>query len=120
MGNLTAEAYCISLKLKEQGKGLLAMNLTTAGKQLTNTQERSATFLGLSLDPVRSLPYSIDIMNMNCPITNGSAGLTEIWAEQVADNTPIEFKEFRYNPLNPGTGKPSLRLSLNTKVRTII
>jgi hypothetical protein len=107
VGNLTAEAYCISLKLKEQGKGLLAMNLTTAGKQLTNTQERSATALGLSLDPVRSLPYSIDIMNMNCPITHGSAGLTEIWAEQVADNTPIEFKEFRYNPLNPGTGKPS-------------
>ncbi|WP_373543979.1 hypothetical protein [Chamaesiphon sp.] len=106
-GSLVAEAYCFSLKLKEPGQGLIATNLTAAGKKITNSQERSAVDLALSLDPVRTLPYSVNIMGMDCPISHASSGLAEIWATQIDGSAELEFKEFKYNPLNQGTGKPS-------------
>ena len=106
-GSLVAEAYCFSLKLKEPGQGLIATNLTAAGKKITNSQERSAVDLALSLDPVRTLPYSVNIMGMDCPISHASSGLAEIWATEIDGSAELEFKEFKYNPLNQGTGKPS-------------
>jgi hypothetical protein len=106
-GNLVTEAYCFSLKLKGPGQGLIATNLTTAGKKITNTQQRSAVDLALSLDPVRTLPYAVNIMGMDCPISHASSGLAEILATEIDGNAELEFKEFKYNPLNQGTGKPS-------------
>jgi hypothetical protein len=71
-----------------------------------NSQERSATDLALSLDPVRTLPYSVNIMGVDCPISHASSGLAEIWATEIDGSAELEFKEFKYNPLNQGTGKP--------------
>ena len=106
-GSLVAEAYCFSLKLKEPGQGLIATNLTAAGKKITNSQERSAVDLALSLAPVRTLPYSVNIMGMDCPISHASSGLIDILATEIEGSGELEFKEFKYNPLNQCTGKPS-------------
>ena len=112
-GNLVTEAYCFSLKLKEPGQGLIATNLTAAGKKITNSQQRSAVDLALSLDPVRTLPYSVNIMGMDCPISHASSGLVEILATEIDGSAELEFKEFKYNPLNQGTGKPSFSAVLD-------
>jgi hypothetical protein len=106
-GSLVVESYCISLKLREPGKGLMVTHLTAAGQKLNNPQEQSAQSLSLSLATVQTLPYSINILGMDCPITHASLGLGEILAAEIENSAALEFREFRYNPLSPGTGKPS-------------
>jgi hypothetical protein len=100
-GGLVTESYLYSLALSN-GKGAIVTNVTKAGSQITNRDD----FKGAELKPIQSLAYSINVMGMECPISNASAGLVELWAG-VEESSQLNFKEFRYNPLNPKTGKPS-------------
>ncbi|PSB47632.1 hypothetical protein [Chamaesiphon polymorphus] len=100
-GRLVAEAYLYSLGMAGN-KRAIVNNLTEAGKQIS--AQISAT--ELTLDPVKSLPYTINVMGMECPIRAASEGLVDLWG-RIARSMAVEFKQFRYNPLDPSTGKPS-------------
>jgi hypothetical protein len=98
-GKIITEAANLSIQLSNN-KRVLAVNLADS-IQVPDTQN-------LTLEAVKSSPYTIDIKGIQCPIVSLSAEVSKALTESIgeAGSTTLKFKEFRATPRSLQTQLP--------------